>query len=74
MLWIELPYNPANTYARHTETLDSCFDLISSVNSGLHNWRSNQPPSRNSTTEPTVHIVHKWRQMVEITVYTADET
>ena len=30
--WIELPWpeNPANTYARHTETLDSCFDLIRS--------------------------------------------
>ena len=32
LLWIELPWpeNPANTYARHTETLDSCFDLIRS--------------------------------------------
>ena len=31
-LWIELPCpeNPTNTYARHTETLDSCFDLIRS--------------------------------------------
>ena len=30
ILWIELPWPeiPANTYARHTETLDSCFDLI----------------------------------------------
>ena len=30
ILWIELPWSekPANTYARHTETLDSCFDLI----------------------------------------------
>ena len=28
ILWIELPWpeNPANTYARLTETLDSCFD------------------------------------------------
>ena len=28
--WMELPWleNPANTYARHSETLDSCFDLI----------------------------------------------
>ena len=32
ILWIELPWpeNPANTCARHTETLDSCFDLIRS--------------------------------------------
>ena len=31
-LWIELlrPENPANTWARHTETLDSSFDLIRS--------------------------------------------
>ena len=31
-LWIELPWteNPANTYARYTEILDSCFDLIRS--------------------------------------------
>ena len=30
--WIELPWpeNPANTYARHTETLGSCFDLLRS--------------------------------------------
>ena len=30
ILWIELlrPGNPANTYARHTEIRDSCFDLI----------------------------------------------
>ena len=30
LLWIELkwPENPANTYARHMKTLDSCFDLI----------------------------------------------
>ena len=30
--WIEWPWpeNPANTYARHTEILDSCFDLIRS--------------------------------------------
>ena len=29
-MWIELPWpeNPANTHARHTESLDSCFDLI----------------------------------------------
>ena len=29
-MWIELPWpeNPANSYAWHTETLDSCFDLI----------------------------------------------
>ena len=30
ILRIELPENPANTYAQHTETLDSCFDLIKS--------------------------------------------
>ena len=32
LLWIELlwPENPANTYARHTGTLDSSFDLIRS--------------------------------------------
>ena len=32
ILWIELrwPENPANTYPWHTETLDSCFDLIRS--------------------------------------------
>ena len=31
-MWIELPWpeNPANTYARHTETLDSCSGLIRS--------------------------------------------
>ena len=30
ILWIELPWpeNLPNTYARHTETLDSCFDLM----------------------------------------------
>ena len=30
-LWTELPRpeNPANSFARHTETLDSCFDLMS---------------------------------------------
>ena len=29
-LWFELPWpeNPGNTYARHMETLDNCFDLI----------------------------------------------
>ena len=32
ILWIELPSPeyPVNTYARHTETLDSCFDFIRS--------------------------------------------
>ena len=32
ILWIGLPRpeNPVNTYARHTGTLDSCFDLIRS--------------------------------------------
>ena len=32
ILWIELPWpeNPANTYVRHSETLDSRFDLIKS--------------------------------------------
>ena len=31
-MWIELPgpENPVNTHARHTEILDSCFDLIRS--------------------------------------------
>ena len=30
-MWIELPWpeNPANTYAQHMETLDSCFHLFS---------------------------------------------
>ena len=33
ILWIELPWpeNPANIYARRMETLDSCFDLIRSL-------------------------------------------
>ena len=32
ILWIELLWaeNPVNTYVRHTETLDSCFDFIRS--------------------------------------------
>ena len=32
LMWIELlwPENPANTYPRHPEALDSCFDLITS--------------------------------------------
>ena len=32
ILWIEItwPENPANTYAWHKETLDSCFELIRS--------------------------------------------
>ena len=32
ILWIELPWleNPVNTYIWHTETLDTCFDLIRS--------------------------------------------
>ena len=32
ILWIELPWpeNSMNTYAGHSETLDSCFDLIRS--------------------------------------------
>ena len=36
-LWIELPWmeNPANTYTRHTETLESCFDLIRSHQQGI---------------------------------------
>ena len=31
-MWFKLPWpeNPANTYSRHTETLDSCFNLIRS--------------------------------------------
>ena len=39
ILWIELPQpeNPANTCMWHTETLDSCFDLI---RSHLLNWFS----------------------------------
>ena len=53
---IELPENPANTYARHTETLDSCstsLGVINSIYRDLHRWWSNQrPQSRNSTTEP----------------------
>ena len=52
VLWIELswPENPANTYVRHTETLDSCFDLIRSHQQYIP-WsppveidRSNQQP------------------------------
>ena len=64
-LWIELPWpeNPANTYARRTETLDNCFDLIRSHQ--LCIMRS--PPlgielattdcrCRNSKTESGIHI------------------
>ena len=38
ILWIELPWpeNPPNTYARHTGTLDCCFDLIRSHQQCIH--------------------------------------
>ena len=46
ILWIEIPWpeNPANTYARHTETLDSLLGLISSGYRDLYHCRSNQRP------------------------------
>ena len=51
ILWIELqwPENPANTYAQHTETLNSCFDLIRSLQQCI-SW---SPPLeiKPSTTE-----------------------
>ena len=69
-LWIELPENPANTYARHTETLDTCFNLIRPHHQSIP-WfpplgdrtSDHRLPCWNSTAEPTVHIVHKWRQI-----------
>ena len=41
ILLIELPWpdNPANTYARHTKTLESCFDLF---RFDLQWWRSRE--------------------------------
>ena len=70
ILWIELPWpeNPANTYMQHKETLDSCFDLIRShqhtVISTTGDWTSDHRlQSQNSTTEPPIHITHKWRQI-----------
>ena len=49
ILWIELPRteNPVTTCARHTETLDSCFDLFRSHQQCIPwspLWRSNQQP------------------------------
>ena len=73
ILWIELPWpeNPANTYTWHTETLDNCFGLIRShqqcIYRDLQHWRSNQQPQ---IAEPklynwaTVHITHKWCQIL----------
>ena len=49
VLWIELPWpeNLPNTCVRHTETLDSCFNLIGLISSVYHDlphWRLNQQP------------------------------
>ena len=56
----------APPYARHTDTLDSCFDLIRShqqrytvIFTTGDRTSDHRLQSRNSTTEPTVHIVHK---------------
>ena len=67
-MWIELPWpeNPVNTYAWHTETLDSCFYLIrsqSSVSTVISTTgdqsSDHRLQSRNSTTVPSIHIAHK---------------
>ena len=50
IFWIKLPLpaNPVKSYARHTETLDCCFDLIRSHQQCIlwspYHWRSNQWP------------------------------
>ena len=59
ILWIELPRpeNPANTYAWHTDTLDSCFDLINSVYRHPHHWRSNQ---QSQFVVPKLQLSHQF--------------
>ena len=49
---------------RHWTSVSTLLDLISSVYRDLPHWRSNQrPKSRNFTTEQSVCIAHKWRQI-----------
>ena len=56
LLSSELPWpeNLANTCTWHTETLDSCFNLISSVYCDLPDWRSNQQPQN---AEPKLYHI-----------------
>ena len=55
ILWIELPWpeNSANTYAWHTETLNSSFDLIRSHQQCIP--RSPPPEIEPATTEPKLY-------------------
>ena len=55
-LWIELPRpeNPANTYARHTETLDCCFDGFSGHGNLIHNII---PQLKKENVEPSVDVL-----------------
>ena len=88
ILWIELPWpeNPANTYTLHTETLDSCFDLIRSHQQRiLWSLPLEIEPATTDCRAETVDCgsvvefrlcnlwLLVWSPVVEITVYTADE-
>ena len=69
-MWIELLNNPLNTYSLRTETPDSCFDLTRShqqyytvISITRDRTSVYRLLRRNSTTEPSVHSAHKWRQI-----------
>ena len=78
ILWIELPWpeNLANTYTRHTETLDSCFNLIrfhqqlSSVKLSNHSkWSNAQHVSAPTTMIlPTMALTAsiRWYKLFKI--------
>ena len=79
-LWIELPWpeNTPNTYARDTETLDSCFDLIRSHQQCiLQSPPLEIEPATTDCSAETLQLSHQFTShtnQLEITVYTADET
>ena len=71
ILWIELPWpeSPANTYTRHTETLDSYFDLIRSHQQCIP-WSPPQIAEPKLYNWASVHITHKRRQIKWRSLYT----
>ena len=59
-IWRTLAYD----IWKHFTAVSTLLGLISSVYHNLQHWRSNlQTQSQNSTTEPSVHITHKWCQI-----------